>query len=100
VPYTLINQYGAVSGEVAKSMVEGALRHSHAQVALSITGIAGPTGGTEEKPVGLVFIGYANGKTTLVQKHLFGSERHSNRMRSATAAIVLLIEQLRKVGKE
>ncbi len=54
VPNVLLETYGAVSEAVAKAMAQGALKHSNATIAISITGIAGPTGGTETKPVGLV----------------------------------------------
>ncbi len=57
-PQTLAN-HGAVSRETAQEMAEGALRNSQAQISISITGIAGPTGGTKEKPVGTIWIGYA-----------------------------------------
>jgi nicotinamide-nucleotide amidase len=54
VPYWLIERHGAVSEDVARAMAGGALTHSHASLAVAVTGIAGPDGGTEEKPVGLV----------------------------------------------
>ena len=57
VPVALIAEMGAVSAEVAEAMAEGALAQSHADVAVSVTGIAGPDGGTAEKPVGLVYLG-------------------------------------------
>lgn len=94
VPYDLIEKHGAVSAEVATDMAEGALRNSRAQVAVSITGIAGPDGGTEEKPVGLVYIGYANRKGSTVEEHHFGQDRTVNRMRSVAAAISLIFDQL------
>lgn len=97
VPLELIEEHGAVSSRVARAMAEGALRNSHTQVALSITGIAGPDGGTKEKPVGLVYIGYADGRKTIHQKHYFGSDRKSNRLKSTTAALVLLVQQLGKL---
>jgi nicotinamide-nucleotide amidase len=55
VPYWLIERHGAVSDDVARAMAGGALTHSHANLAVAITGIAGPDGGTPEKPVGLVY---------------------------------------------
>ena len=55
VPYWLIERHGAVSEDVARAMAGGALTHSHANLAVAITGIAGPDGGTPEKPVGLVY---------------------------------------------
>jgi nicotinamide-nucleotide amidase len=61
VPMRLIESYGAVSQEVAKAMAEGALARSHATIAVSVTGVAGPGGGIAEKPVGLVCFGLAKG---------------------------------------
>lgn len=64
VPAKLIRDHGAVSEEVARAMAEGALLNSRAQVSLSITGVAGPNGGTPEKPVGMVCFGWSNRITT------------------------------------
>ena len=72
VPLSLLEKHGAVSPQVAQAMAEGALRESGADIAVSVTGIAGPTGGTNEKPVGLVYFGLAvkGGATQVVQKNL------------------------------
>ncbi|MCD8498021.1 MAG: CinA family protein [Alphaproteobacteria bacterium] len=59
VPEQMLVMNGAVSAQVAEAMARGALKHSRADIALSTTGVAGPTGGTPQKPVGMVFIGYA-----------------------------------------
>jgi nicotinamide-nucleotide amidase len=59
VDAALIDQYGAVSEPVVRAMAQGAVKHSHAQVALAVTGIAGPTGGSTAKPVGTVWFGFA-----------------------------------------
>lgn len=68
VPMALIQQYGAVSEQVAREMAEGALKNSRANVAVSVTGIAGPGGGSDEKPVGLVHFGCA--RTELGTHHV------------------------------
>jgi nicotinamide-nucleotide amidase len=72
VPARLLEKHGAVSAEVAQAMAEGALRGSGADLAVAVTGIAGPTGGTPEKPVGLVYFGLAtkDGKMQVVGKNL------------------------------
>jgi len=73
VPASLIEVHGAVSEEVAIAMAEGALARSRAQITVSVTGIAGPGGGTEEKPVGLVWFGAARtGYETISEVHRFG----------------------------
>jgi len=83
--------HGAVSAEVASAMAEGALRISGADYALSTTGIAGPGGGTPEKPVGTVFIALAiKGGTTAVQKHQFPTDRENFKWLVSQAALDLL----------
>ncbi|MGH6889544.1 MAG: CinA family protein [Rhizomicrobium sp.] len=92
VPETLIAQDGAVCEAVARAMAEGALSNSPADVAVAITGIAGPGGGTAEKPVGLVHIAAARrGKETLHERREFGAiGRSAIRLKSAEAALRLL----------
>jgi nicotinamide-nucleotide amidase len=92
VPADLIARTGAVSEDVARAMAEGALRNSLADAALAVTGIAGPGGGTAEKPVGLVHIAAARiGKETLHERHEFGAiGRSAIRLESAEAALRLL----------
>ena len=89
-----IAEHGAVSETVAKAMAEGGLEHSHADYAISITGIAGPDGGTESKPVGTVWIGVAgrDGKNIDSQAHhfCFPGDRDMIRMRAAMTALNLL----------
>ena len=69
-----LEKFGAVSEETAKEMAKGAIKNSTAQISISITGIAGPDGGSEEKPVGLVYIGVSSPKKTQVRKfNLYGN---------------------------
>ncbi len=88
----LIARHGAVSEEVARAMADGALRHSLAHIALSVTGIAGPDGGSQEKPVGLVYLGVAaRGETTRVRECRFGNIGRSEiRLASVREAIALM----------
>ena len=87
---------GAVSEEVARAMAEGALKHSNAQISVSVTGIAGPGGGTEGKPVGLVHIACTrDGRDTLLESHVFDGGRDAVRMLSVAAALALV---RRRVG--
>lgn len=83
----VLKKYGAVSKEIAKEMAEGIAKNFNTNVAISTTGIAGPGGGTSEKPVGLVYIGiYINGKTT-VKKYLLHGNRKEIRSMSTENAI-------------
>lgn len=86
---TLI-EFGAVSEECARQMAYGAAMHAKADVAVGITGIAGPDGGTKEKPVGLVYIGcYCNGTTT-VKRFVFDGDRQHVRDSAVEQAILLM----------
>jgi nicotinamide-nucleotide amidase len=90
VPPGMLAQYGAVSEEVAGAMAEGAREALHADYALSITGVAGPDGGTAEKPVGFVCLGCAGPEGTQVRRGSFPGDRETVRMFSATSALHLL----------
>lgn len=83
-------QHGAVSQETVTEMVEGALLNFKSDYAIAVTGIAGPDGGTPEKPVGTVWIGVANTEKTVTKKFLFGSKRQQNIERTAIAALNML----------
>ncbi len=83
-------QHGAVSKETVTEMVEGALLNFKSDYAVAVTGIAGPEGGTPEKPVGTVWIGVANSKKTVTKKFMFGSKRQQNIERTAIAALNML----------
>ena len=78
----IIKKYGAVSHECCSAMVENLSRISKANINVSITGIAGPKGGTKQKPVGLVYIGIKKGKKTMVKKFLFKSKKRNSIQRS------------------
>jgi nicotinamide-nucleotide amidase len=92
VPAALLRQHGAVSEPVARVMAEGAIRNSTAQLSVAITGIAGPGGGSEDKPVGLVHIAAARaGEATLHRECRFGDIGRSEvRLRSVEVALELL----------
>ncbi len=89
-----LETYGAVSSRVAEEMAAGAAESAGCDVAISCTGIAGPDGGTKEKPVGLVYMGcYVKGKLTVLENHFSGS-RQEVREASAKKALELLLECL------
>ncbi|XYJ11069.1 CinA family protein [Telluria sp. B2] len=87
VPAALIAQFGSVSEEVAGAMAEGALSNSVADVALSTTGIAGPTGAVPGKPVGTVCFGWSRGGTTLTERLVFQGDRHAVREQTVIHAL-------------
>tara|TARA_Y100001936_G_scaffold171833_1_gene168190 strand:- start:149 stop:622 length:474 start_codon:yes stop_codon:yes gene_type:complete len=77
VPKKIITKHGAVSYETCLSMVKNLNRISKTNISVSITGIAGPKGGTKQKPIGLVFIGIKKGNKTFVKKYLFKNKKRS-----------------------
>jgi nicotinamide-nucleotide amidase len=89
-----IQAFGAVSEQCARLMARGAYAHSNADVAVSVTGIAGPDGGTVEKPVGTVYIGLATADEAFVYHHQFDGDRASVRLQTAKAAIQHMINYL------
>ncbi len=86
----IIEEHGAVSEECAAAMAAGSRQRFGSDYALSITGIAGPDGGTDEKPVGLTYIGLASAYATYARRFMFGGNRDTNRRRAAYAALELL----------
>jgi nicotinamide-nucleotide amidase len=90
VKHETIDKYGAVSEETAKEMVEGALLNFRSDFAISVTGIAGPDGGTIDKPVGTVWIAVSGGQKMLIKKYTFGNKRRQNIERSAVMALSML----------
>tara|TARA_B100001964_G_scaffold187710_1_gene208790 strand:- start:14 stop:532 length:519 start_codon:yes stop_codon:yes gene_type:complete len=85
---------GAVSWQVAKAMCQGAMKKSGATTSISTTGIAGPSGGTEEKPVGTVFIGCAIHESIQIREFRFTGTRSDIRERTANAAFQMMCHQL------
>ena len=75
VPKKTITKYGAVSSETCLSMVKNLSKISRSNISISITGVAGPNGGTKEKPVGLVYVGLKKGSKTIIKKNLFKSKK-------------------------
>ncbi len=98
VPEELIRRHGAVSKEVAEAMAAGVRRIARTDVGISTTGIAGPTGGSAEKPVGLVWIGYSDAESTFAIRFNFGDGRRRVKERAAQAALELLRRKLLKIG--
>jgi nicotinamide-nucleotide amidase len=94
VPESILKQHGAVSEETAAAMAEGIRRGRGTDIGLSTTGIAGPSGGSDAKPVGLVYIGYSDSVRTLVEKHIFLKDRLWNKERFAMSALDLLRRML------
>lgn len=82
-----LDQYGAVSEETAKEMAEGAIKHSHADLSVAITGVAGPTGGTKKNPVGTVWFGWATHERTVSKKEFFSGDRHEIRQQAVITAL-------------
>ena len=91
VPAALIEKHGAVSAQVARAMAEGALAHGPAEVAIAVTGLAGPGGATPGRPVGLVYLALARrGRETAVERHQFPGDRAAVREATVDCAIELL----------
>ncbi|HYC31678.1 MAG TPA: competence/damage-inducible protein A [Gemmatimonadales bacterium] len=99
VPPDLIEAHGAVSEPVALAMAEGAVARLGVDLAVSVTGIAGPEGGSEEKPVGTVWLGLAGSGVSESRRSVFGGGRHEVRARAAQAALYLVLRRLRKVAE-
>ena len=86
-----IKKYGAVSTEVCMSMLENLSKVNKGNISLSVTGVAGPNGGTKEKPVGLVFIGLKNMNKTIVKKFFFKNKSRSLIQKAAAKKALILI---------
>jgi nicotinamide-nucleotide amidase len=87
VPANVLARHGAVSGQTAKAMADGVRRMAGASIGVSVTGIAGPDGGSAAKPVGLVYIGLADGRRTRAQRHQFVGDRRAIKDQATQAAL-------------
>ena len=94
VSESLLKEQGAVSEEVAKTMAENVRKRSDVNIGISTTGIAGPLGGTKEKPVGLVYIGVSTEEDNIVKKFIFTGDRIQNKVSTCNVALNMLLEIL------
>lgn len=94
VPATLIAAHGAVSESVAQTMAEGAVRRAHAQASVAVTGIAGPTGGSAEKPVGTVWFGWCVDGVVSAERQCFSGDRQAVREATVVHALQGLLHRL------
>jgi len=97
LPRIILEKYGAVSQECAGYMAEGAAQNLGTNIGISVTGVAGPTGGTDEKPVGLVYVGLAASGKTFGKEYRFGNDRDRNRERAAVAALDMVRRYLLEI---
>jgi len=88
VPKKIINKYGSVSKECCLSMVKNLSKINKANISVSITGVAGPNGGTKLKPVGLVYIGIKKGNKIIIQKNLFRNKNRISIQKAATTKVL------------
>ena len=94
VPESVIKEYGAVSEAVANAMASGALRNSAADLSMAVTGVAGPAGGSTDKPVGTVWIAVASENQLIAKKYLFGGDREAIRNATMISAIEMMLQLL------
>ena len=96
VPKRIILKYGAVSNETCLTMVKNLSKISMTNISISITGVAGPKGGTKEKPVGLVFIGIKKGSKTLIKKYLFKNKKRNSIQKATVNKALNLVLSINK----
>ena len=94
VPKKIISKHGAVSYQACLSMVKNLNKSSKTDISVSVTGIAGPSGGKEDKPVGLVYVGYCSSNISKVEKFNFHSNRQSNKLRTSQAVLDLIMKNI------
>jgi len=91
-----LEKHGAVSAQTCVAMAEGARRRYRSSMAVAVTGIAGPAGGSDSKPVGLTYIGLADANGNDVRRHQWQTDRHTNKVESVGACLGLVLERLSK----
>jgi PncC family amidohydrolase len=94
VPGATLDRHGAVSAQTCVAMAQGARERYGSDLALAVTGIAGPEGGTPAKPVGLTYVAVADAAGAEVRRHVWAADRSTNKLHSARAALELLLERL------
>jgi PncC family amidohydrolase len=94
VPADVLEAHGAVSAQTARAMAEGTRRRVGADVAVAVTGVAGPHGGTAAKPVGLTYVAVADADGSDVRRHVWDSDRSGNKRLSAAAALDFVLERI------
>ena len=94
VPKRIINKYGSVSNECCLLMVKNLSKISKANISVSVTGIAGPNGGTKLKPVGLVYIGIKKGNKIIVQKNLFKNKNRISIQKNTVNSVLQIINKI------
>ena len=100
VPASRLYRFGAVSEEVAADMADGAIRHSRADCAVAVTGIAGPDGGSPDKPVGTVCFGWALPDDIIeTERHRFGGDRDAVRRATIVTSLSGLLDRMSRVGR-
>jgi PncC family amidohydrolase len=98
VPHDVLSAHGAVSAQVAMAMATGGRQRTGADLAVAVTGIAGPDGGSPSKPVGLTYIAVADDVGVAVKRHVWSGDRSANKVASAAAALDLLLERIDAAG--
>lgn len=96
VPLAVIEAHGAVSQPVVEAMTAGAIANSQAQLSVAVSGVAGPGGGTEKKPVGTVWIAWRSGSESVAQRYQFAGDRDSVRLQTVEQALSGLVKLLDK----
>tara|TARA_B100001564_G_scaffold99839_1_gene82034 strand:- start:179 stop:643 length:465 start_codon:yes stop_codon:yes gene_type:complete len=90
----IIRKHGAVSNMCCKAMVQNLSKISKSKINVSITGIAGPGGGSKEKPIGLVYIGIKKGKTLIIKKNVFKSKNRNSIQKSTVSYVIKIIDNI------